>query len=475
MPEKRLFFVFIYSAEVCLARQPIVLASKASFWFYPLRARRISGATRQTHHLLPERRGMTRIPMHNLAHAMRQHGLVRFVEHFAEQFPNCHLKDLVVDSLGPNREMEVNGKRVINFGSDSFLGLDQHPDVQEAIRQGLARWGTHNGASRAFSSVQSNALAEEKLAHWLGTEAVLIYPSVTLANMGAIPGLVSRRDLLVVDEHAHNSIQEGTKIAQANGVRLLTCGHSNAAELERLLAGADPYRVAVVAIDGVYSMSGALPPLADLNEVCLRHNAVLYVDDAHGTGVLGSNGRGTVLDALGSYDNALVVGSLSKAFSCFGGFIGCPASFKQLLKMRSNTYIFGGPVPPPYLDAICVVCDILTSPQYDLIRGRLERNLQMLAQGAEMLGLVVLGGETPIISILVGDEEATLNAGHFLFEHGYYVQSVTFPAVPYHAGVLRIQVNANHRPDAIKGLLDGLGALKEEISLPGPDDLRQAA
>src|SRR5205823_2384178 len=159
-------------------------------------------------------------------------------------------------------------------------------------------WGTHNGASRAFASVRANDVAEEKLAAWLGTEAVLIYPSVTLANMGAIPGLVSRRDLLVIDEHAHNSMQEGAKIAQANGV-------------------------------------------------------------------LGGQGRGTVRDALGGYDNTLVVGSLSKGFSCFGGFIGCPREFKMLLKIRSNTFIFGGPVPPPYLEAICTVCDIVDSPEYD--------------------------------------------------------------------------------------------------------------
>src|SRR5439155_14011630 len=130
------------------------------------------------------------------------------------------------------------------------------------------------------------------------------------------------------------------------------------------LRGAGEYRVAVVAIDGVYSMSGQLPPLRELNEVARRHNAVLYVDDAHGTGVLGTLGRGTVLDALGNYDNTFVVGSLSKAFSCAGGFIGCTHEFKMLLKMRSNTYIFGGPVPPPYLEAVCAVCDILTSPEY---------------------------------------------------------------------------------------------------------------
>src|SRR5207249_10923468 len=152
-----------------------------------------------------------------------------------------------------------------NFGSDSFLGLDQDPRVKDAVVQGIAKWGTHNGASRAFASVRANAEAEEKLAEWLGTEAALIYPSVTLTNMGAIPGLVSKQDLLIVDEHAHNSIQEGAKIAKANGVRLLSFSHCDPLDLERAFREAGDYRVAVVAIDGVYSMSGQLPPLAELN------------------------------------------------------------------------------------------------------------------------------------------------------------------------------------------------------------------
>jgi glycine C-acetyltransferase len=409
-------------------------------------------------------------PMQNLAQAIRQHGLVRFVEHFAKEYPDAHLKNLVVDHLGPHREMDVAGRRVINFGSDSFLGLDQDPRVQSAIVNGLKRWGSHNGASRAFSCVCSNEEAEEKLASWLGTEAALIYPSVSLANLGAIPGLVGKRDLLVIDEHAHNSMQEGAKIAQANGVRVVTFSHCDPDDLRRVLSAAGEYRVAVVALDGVYSMTGALPPLARLNDVCLKNNAVLYIDDAHGTAVLGRKGRGTVLDALGNYDNALVVGSLSKGFSCFGAFVGCKKDFKLLLKIRSNTFIFGGPVPPPYLDAICTVCNILNSDEYEEIYGRLKGNLKHLTQGASDLGLVVLGGETPIVSVLIGDEDITLQAGRFLFEKGFYVQSVTFPAVPYHAGVLRIQVNANHQSAAIDGLVTGLAALQRQFALPTTAD-----
>jgi 7-keto-8-aminopelargonate synthetase-like enzyme len=258
-------------------------------------------------------------------------------------------------------------------------------------------------------------------------------------------------------------------------VQLLQFSHCDPVDLQRVLKDGGDYRVAVVAIDGVYSMTGALPPLAALHDVCLRNRAVLYVDDAHGTGVLGEHGRGTVLEALGTYANTLVIGSLSKGFSCMGAFIGCPRPFKQLLKMRSNTYIFGGPVAPPYLDAICVVCDILMSGEYNLLHQRLHTNLQCLTTGAERLGLAVLGGKTPIISVLVGDEAATLSAGHFLFEQGYYVQSVTFPAVPYHAGVLRIQVNANHTTAAIEGLIAALARLKDFVPMPGPEALQSAA
>lgn len=414
-------------------------------------------------------------PMQNLVGALRRHGLVRFLEHFAEQFPDTHLKDVVVDEMGAHRTMAVGGRHVTNFGSDSFLGLDQDPRVQEAVIRGVRQWGTHNGGSRAFSSVRANAEAEDKLAAWLGTEATLIYPSVTLANMGAIPGLVSRQDLLVVDEHAHNSIQEGAKIAKANGVPVQSFSHCDPVALDKVLSAAK-YRCAVVAIDGVYSMTGALPPLAELNTVAKARNAVLYVDDAHGTGITGRRGRGTVLDALGDYENTLVIGSLSKGFSCAGGFIGCTEEMKLLLKMRSNTYIFGGPVTPPYLEAICTVCDILMSDEYEEIIGRLQQNIRRLTAGAARLGLALLGGRTPIISVLVGDEADTLNAGQFLFERGYYVQSVVFPAVPYHAGVLRIQVNANHLPESVDGLLEGLAALQRVIPLPGPEVLhRQAA
>lgn len=412
------------------------------------------------------------LPIQNLYQSLRRNGVVRFMEHFQTMFPDSHMKDLVVDEAGPGREIVIGGRRVINFGSDSFLGLDRDPRVQEAIVHGIEKWGTHNGTSRAFSSVRANVEAEEKIAAWLGMDAALIYPSVTLANAGAIPGLVTKSDIVVADEYAHNSIHEGNKVAKANGSRVLSFRHNDVDHLAETLKNARPYRNALITIDGVYSMSGQLPPLKEMHAVALENDAILYVDDAHGTGVLGNHGRGSVYDNLGSYENTFVIGSLSKAFSCLGGFVGCPKEFHQLLKIRSNSYIFGGPVAPCYLEAVCAVVDILMSDEYEAIKNRLQTNLERLVDGAERLGLHVLGGRTPIISILVGDEEATLRSGKFLFERGFYVQSVTFPAVPYHAGVIRIQVNANHEPSQIDRLV---GALSELCNAMPLLDVKQAA
>ena len=404
-------------------------------------------------------------PMDKLGDALRRNTLVRIIEQFGHEHSDSHLKDLVIDEAGPGRIITVLGRRVVNFGSDSFLGLDRDPRVQEAVRRGLTRWGTHNGSSRAFASVRANIDAEEKLADWLGVESVLIYPSVMLANLGAMPGLVGRQDVIVLDEHAHSSMQEAAKIARANGSKVATFSHNDPMSLEEVLESLKPYRCALICIDGVYSMSGMIPPMDELNEVARAYNGVLYIDDAHGTGVLGEQGRGTVLEALGSYDNTFVVGSLSKAFSCAGGFIGCTEPFQRLLKIRSSPYVFGGPVVPCYLEAISTVIDILRSAEYETLRARLDSQIRRLTRGLSDLGLSIMGGATPIVSVLIGDEADTLRAGKFLFDRGYYVQSVLFPAVPYHCGVLRVQCNANHSEASIDGLLAAFVSLAEETDI----------
>ncbi|MCI0640925.1 MAG: pyridoxal phosphate-dependent aminotransferase family protein [Gemmataceae bacterium] len=403
-------------------------------------------------------------PLRQIVSLLRKKGLSQIFERIALEHASLHMKGLTAEAFGPERTVKIEGRWVTNFGSDSFLGLDQDPRLWSALKRGLEEWGTHNGTSRAFVSAQPNFTAEEKLASWLGTEAAVIYPSVTLANHGAIPALVGRSDVIVTDRFAHNSIFEGVKLASARGARTATFAHNDPDDLARVLTEMEPYRHALIAVDGVYSMSGQLPPLRAFQDIALARRGFLYVDDAHATGVLGSQGRGTVRDALGGYENTVVVGSLSKALSCLGGFVAGDGETMWMLSIHSNVLIFGGPIPPPYLEAICAAVDILDSEEYQSIRSRLDANVQAVLAGVRPLGFVVQGGVTPIISLLIGDETDTLWSGRFLFEQGYYVQSVIFPAVPHHEGVLRIQINANHRPESIAGLLDALRGLRQALS-----------
>lgn len=402
-------------------------------------------------------------PLDRCIDSLARTGMTRFFLRMFDDAPDLLLKNLTVEAVGPDRTFKIGGKWLRNFGSDSFLGLDQHPAVIAAVERGVREWGTHNGTSRAFSQVAPQCEAEAKVAAWLGTEDAVIYPSVTLANMGALPALATRHDVIVLDQHAHNSMEEGSRIAKARGVRTAKFAHNDPADLDRVLRNLQPFRHAIVAVDGVYSMSGRLPPLADFQRIAQNHDGFLYVDDAHGTGVLGTHGRGTVADALGGYENTLVVGSLSKAVSALGGFLAGGRDAIEVVKLRSNSLIFGGPVPPAYLTAVCAAIDVITSSEYEGLRSTLDANVHRLVDGASQQGFTVLGGLVPIVSVLTGSEEATLRAGRFLFDAGYYVQSVVFPAVPHGAGVLRMQVNANHSPEAIDGLVAALGDLMHAI------------
>lgn len=401
------------------------------------------------------------MPIQSLSQSLSRQGIARFFHTLREKYPDPEvlLKDLSVEDVGPGRQVVILGRRVVNFGSDSFLGLDQDVRVTDSLVEGIRRWGAHYGSSRAFTSAEVCVRAEERIAHWLGTESALLFPSVTLVNGGAIPALVTKKDVILADEYAHNSMTEAIRIANSNGTRSFAFKHNDPADLERLLMAARPYAHALIAIDGVYSMTGDLPPLEEFQEVADRHDAVLYIDDAHGTAVMGDNGRGTVAAYPDVMRKSLVVGSLSKGFSCFGGFIGCPTAMQDVLKMRSNTWIFGGPIPPCYMEAVCTVLDILESDEYDKLMADLDRNRTLLVERATEQGWHVLGGETPIVSLFVGDEDDTLRAGQYLFQRGFFTQSVTFPAVPFRSGVLRIQVNANHTEEEMLGLTEALGEL----------------
>ena len=401
-----------------------------------------------------------------LTERLSRHKVTRLALAFLDANAGMHLKDLLFDTVTDDRRVVIDGHPVWNFGSDSFLGLDRHPRVHEAIRGALPEWGAHNGASRAFSSPALVDEVEEKLAAWLGVPDTFIFPSVTLANVGLLPAITQPGDLLVVDRESHDSVHQGARLAAAAGVRVEELTAPDPAALEKLVRQAGGKGGVVLAIDGVYSMSGRTPPLAELDLVTRRLGGVMYVDDAHGTAVVGPRGRGAAAAALGTLDNVLMVGSLSKAFSCLGGFVTCTPELKTVLKIRSSTFIFGGPVPPPYLAAISAVCDIIMSPEYDTLLAALHDRIARFTAGLDRIGVEHHGGEAAIVSLVVGDLEKTLGVGRAIFDRGFYAQSATYPAVPIHGGLLRVQINANHPLAAIDGLLGAIEEVWRDKRLP---------
>jgi len=401
-----------------------------------------------------------------LTERLSRHKVTRLALSFLDSNAGLHLKDLLIDSVTDDRRVVIDGHAVWNFGSDSFLGLDRHPRVHEAIRAALPEWGAHNGASRAFSSPLLVDEAEEKLARWLGVADTFIFPSVTLANIGLLPAITQSGDLLVVDRESHDSVHQGARLAAAAGARLEELATPEPRCLEALVNRTRGRGGIVLAIDGVYSMTGRTPPLAELDATIRGLGGVMYVDDAHGTGVVGPRGRGAAAAALGTLDNVLMVGSLSKAFSCLGGFVTCTPELKTVLKIRSSTFIFGGPVPPPYLAAVSAVCDIMMSSEYDVLLDALHTRIARFTDGLDTLGVAYHGGGSAIVSLVVGDIEKTLDAGRRLFDRGYYAQSATYPAVPIHGGLLRVQINANHPRAAIDGLLEAIADVWRDTRLP---------
>ena len=252
---------------------------------------RLSGAGRQRTAPVPIDGGAPQ-GLEPLTERLSRNKVTRVALSFLDANAGMHLKDLLLDETTDDRRATIDGHTVWNFGSDSFLGFDRHPRIHRAIREALPEWGAHNGASRAFSSPVLVDEAEEKLAAWLGVPDTFIYPSVTLTNVGLLPAITQPGDLLVVDRESHDSVHQGAKLAAAAGARIVELAAPDPQMLERVVSQAGSHSGLVLAIDGVYSMSGRTPPLAELDATIRGLGGIMYVDDAHGTGVVGPHGRG---------------------------------------------------------------------------------------------------------------------------------------------------------------------------------------
>ncbi len=343
----------------------------------------------------------------------------------------------------------VDGKRLLNFCANNYLGLCNHPQLKEAAQEALEKYGVGPGAVRSIAGTMSLHLElEKRLAEFKGVEAAISLQSGFCANLATIPALVGREDVIFSDELNHASIIDGCRLSRAKIVRF---AHRDAKSLREVVEGERDYRRGLVVTDGVFSMDGEIAPLPDLVEVAEEHNLLLMVDDAHGEGVLGRGGRG-VVDHFGLHGRVdIEMGTLSKAFGVVGGYIASRKKIVEWLQQRGRPFIFSSAVTPADTAACIAAIDLLESST-ELV-DKLWDNTRYFKEGMKSLGFDTGKSETPITPVMLGEAPLAQEFSRRLFEEGVFAMAIGYPTVPRGLARIRVMNSASHsREDLDKGL-----------------------
>lgn len=346
--------------------------------------------------------------------------------------------------------LEVDGKKVLNFCSNNYLGLANHPKLVEAATNTLKKYGVGPGAVRSIAgTMEIHTELERRLAAFKGVEAAIVLQSGFSANTAVIPVLVGKEDVIISDELNHASIIDGSRLS---GARIERYAHADPADLEDVLTkNKGTYRRALVVTDGVFSMDGDLAPLDQIYEVTSRHDAMLMVDDAHGEGVIGRGGRG-IVDHFGLHGKVDVeVGTLSKAFGVVGGVVAGNAKIIEWVRQRGRPFLFSSATPPADVAACIAAVDLLESST-ELV-DRLWENARYFKAELKKIGLNTGNSVTPITPVMLGEAPLAQQFSRELFEENVFAMSLGFPTVPQGKARIRVMISAAHsREDLDQGL-----------------------
>jgi 8-amino-7-oxononanoate synthase len=347
--------------------------------------------------------------------------------------------------------LEVDGGRVVAFASNDYLGLAAHPRVTEAAAEAARRYGVGAGASHLISGHHAaHEALEAALARFVRMPRALYFASGYAANSGAIPALVGRGDAVFSDALNHACIVDGARLSRAD---VHVYPHGDLAALEALLA-ASTARHRLVVSDAVFSMDGDIAPLGELIALCERHDALLLLDDAHGFGVLGPNGEGSLAHLRLQSPRVLYLGTLGKAAGVSGAFIAGEADVIDWLAQRARTYVFSTASPPLLAAAALAALEVIRDEPWR--RTKLRSHAAMLRGRAWRWPWRLLASETAIQPIVVGDNAAAMRLMEALGERGYWVPAIRPPTVPAGTARLRISLSAAHDEAHVAGLADAL-------------------
>jgi len=340
----------------------------------------------------------------------------------------------------------VEGRELLLLCSNNYLGLASHPALVEAACAATSRYGAGSGASRLVSgSMRAHVRLEEALADFKGCEGALLFNSGYAANTGILQGLFGPGDVIFSDALNHASLIDGCRLS---GARTVVYPHGDCAALEALLAAEAPQRKGrwLIVSDGVFSMDGDLAPLPDLVRLKERYSALLMIDDAHGTGVLGTHGRGTA-EHFGCLDRVdLHMGTLGKGLGAAGAYLAAARPVIDILINRSRPFIFSTSLPPAVAAAAEAALAIVAGAEGARLRRQLEENRRRFSAVLTAAGLDLLGSTTQIVPVLTGEPQPTMAAANRLFERGIFLQGIRPPTVPVGRCRLRATVMASHDP-----------------------------
>lgn len=362
-------------------------------------------------------------------------------------------RKIITGPQGPT--VNVDGRLLISFCSNDYLGLANHPKVIKALQYGAEKYGVGSGASHLISghSVAHHAL-EEELADFVQRPRALLFSTGFMANLGAITALMDKSGAIFEDRLNHASLIDA---GLYSGARLQRYLHADVQSLQTHLGKSSAVQKLIVS-DGVFSMDGDIAPLSQLAQTAHQHNATLMVDDAHGIGVLGDKGRGSVAHySLDINDVPIHMATLGKALGTFGAFIAGSDELIETLIQLARSYVYTTALPPAIAEATRVSVKLAQQDQWR--RDKLQRLIDKFRSGATQLGYQLIASETPIQPLIIGDSETALRLSNALMEKGFFIGAVRPPTVPQGSARLRITFSANHDEQQVEQLLGALDSL----------------
>ena len=365
-------------------------------------------------------------------------------------------RELKVIGNAQESHIEIEGKTFLSFCSNNYLGLANNPSVVEAVKDAVEEYGWGAGASRLVSgNMTLHERLENVISRFKGKDTALVFPTGYMANLGAISSLVSKGDLVICDKLNHASIIDGCRLS---GADFRVYAHCDMEKLENILRKSSRYNRKLIVTDSVFSMDGDLAPLPDIVRIADKYKAMVMVDEAHGTGVFGRNGRGVVEHFNLNNEIDIVMGTLSKAIGSLGGYVTGDNDLINYLRNKARSFMYTTALPPAVCAASIAAINLIKRDPS--IRESLWHNVRFINDNLKSLDFNVISSESPIIPILIGDAQKAVDMSKSLYERGILIPAIRPPTVPVNSSRLRMTVMSTHTKEDLEILLEVLSEVQ---------------